>query len=188
MNERKKWAKKEIELATKNLTNSTADKYTKKCYKSAFKLYKKLLKEELYNRKHSGMSFYFTKEVLNKLLDRECLTTINEFEFTSVSPVSYSDTYFKNHNLRGECQCFRYPNLFKREYKDGRIEYFHTDRASCFDFENEHKIYYGSIIGDDIVNKMFPITFPYTPEKYIVCFKENKPYYIIKPNGEKVEL
>ena len=69
-------------------------------------------------------------------------------------------------------QCSRMSSLFKKVYKDGRVEFSDVDRAMCIDIHTD-SAYHG--FGCSIVDKLYPITMPYYPktsDKYKVHTEE----------------
>ena len=75
------WAEQECRLACKkenpNFDFDSDDfDYGCSCYKSALKAYKSLLEDE-----HSGMSFSFTRNILERLMRGEPLTPITDDDF-----------------------------------------------------------------------------------------------------------
>lgn len=184
------WAENEIKIA---IELAECD-YVAECYKSAHKAFKSLLEDG-----HSGASICLTKDFLNKLIDGRPLTPIEDTE--DVWNMIYTDddcTQYK---------CNRCPSLFKYVYDDGQIEYNDSNRIVCAEVikdddgrETELRFYNGFI--SSIVNKIFPIEFPYISPKnpykvYIEDFlydTKNGDYdtlwitHLIKPTGEKVEI
>lgn len=173
------WAENEIKIRKE----STDDLYDQFCLDSALKAFK-----SLYEDNHSGFSIGVTRNYLNCLLNTFPLTPILESDFNASSPIYRDYEYLKEIDVKNVWQCLRYFGLFKYEYTDGHFEYHDVMRAECFDYEDKDKVKYTSDVASNLIDKMFPVTFPYTPEKYLVCFKNNVPYYIIKPGGEKVEI
>lgn len=179
------WAKKEVEL----LSKKNGDDYVIKCAESAIRAFETLLEDG-----HSGLSINVTKNILNRLIDGKVLTSIEDTPDVWNDPYNYGkdyDTY----------QCKRMTSLFKRVYNDGTIEYIDVDRCMGIPIENPKCSYTSGRIRD-IVDEYFPITMPYYPKdkKYKIYtddFLYNKDsgdfdceafYYMITPNGEKIEL
>ena len=179
------WAKKEVEL----LSEKNGDDYVVKCAESAIRAFETLLEDG-----HSGLSINVTKNILNRLIDGKVLTPIEDTPDVWNDPYNYGkdyDTY----------QCKRMTSLFKRVYNDGTIEYIDVDRCMGIPIENPKCSYTSGRIRD-IVDEYFPITMPYYPKdkKYKIYtddFLYNKDsgdfdceafYYMITPNGEKIEL
>lgn len=102
-----------------------------------------------------------------------------------------------------EYQCSRMSSLFKKVYKDGRVEFSDVDRAVCVD-NNTGSTYHG--FGCNFVDKLYPITMPYCPktvDKYEVYTEKflAKGYegdagdfntlvilYIVTPDKEKINV
>lgn len=159
------WALNELRIAVKRETDKAkadghpedAD-YGIACYKSAYNAYKTLMRAG-----HSGMSFDITKNILNRLLDDLPLTPIEDVPKVwekCTDSVGLYDVYI----------CVRYPRLYKYVYDGKRTEFFDDGRTVCKDVHGLSKSYYYSKFCARLVDKMFPITFPYVPrsKKYIV--------------------
>lgn len=192
------WAKREVEIACKkenpNWDGESFD-YGCACYQSALKAYQSLCEDE-----HSGMSFNLTKNILIRLMEGNPLTPItdDDFFFENDMPLE-SEEYLKERGLKNDLQCPRKSSLFREETLDGKVSYTDVDRVVYVD-ANGHC--WGNGWVTKIVNKMFPITMPYTPsnQKYKVygedflLDKSNGDYdhraflYVITPEGEKIEL
>lgn len=188
-----KWAQREVKIACKD-----ADDYVKNCYKSAFKAFKSLLKDE-----HSGGSIGFTKQILNRLIDRQPLTAITDADFFIKQENEIVVPYetLQTLGLKSQIQCPRMSALFRDEGLDGKITYHDVDRTVCYDINR--KEYGGWHFGlvNEIVDELFPITMPYMPDpKLIVAYCEAfltdksygtfdtyAVYYFIK-EGEKTEI
>ena len=63
-----KWAEEEIRLACEK-----EGEYGRACYKSAMRAYKSLLNDD-----HSGFSIHLTKNILNRLINVQPLTPIED--------------------------------------------------------------------------------------------------------------
>ena len=198
------WAENECRLACKkenpdyNFDSDDFD-YGCSCYKSALKAYKSLLEDE-----HSGTSWSFTKRILEKLMDDQPLTPITDADFfsvkrgTEVYPLE-SDEYLKKRGLKSELQCPRMSSLFRTETLDGQVSYHDIDRYYYVDIENPSDTYGTSA---DFLDKMFPITMPYKPEKgkYVIYaqtflsdtkngdFDTKGIIYMETPNGERIDI
>ena len=85
------------------------------CYKSALKAYKSLVEDE-----HSGMSFSFTRDILERLMRHEPLTPITDDDFKGGSLI-YSDEDLASMGLKSEIQCPRMSSLFRKETVDGKV-------------------------------------------------------------------
>lgn len=195
------WAERECRIACKQENpnydfDSDDFDYGGSCYKSALKAYNSLLEDE-----HSGASWEFTKHILTRLLDHQPLTPITDEDFFINSDEIKGEPkeYLKERGLKSSIMCPRMTSLFRDEYLDGRVEYMDVNRSYSVDIERPSNHYYS---GDKIIDKMFPITMPYLPqrEKYqiytqtFLTDEKNGDYdtrgvlYVITPNGEKVDL
>ena len=186
----KEWAKKDIELF---LTNNKEDDfygYMSACCDSAYKAYLSLL-----NDGHSGMSINITKGLLNKLINGEPLTPIED-------KYEVWDNNFrasKEYDYISK-QCLRMSSLFKYIYKDGRVVYTDLNRVICCDVNNPELTYSSGLVRD-IIDEKFPITMPYTPNGKFTVYCEDfllnedsgdfdtvGILYAILPNGERYEI
>ena len=199
------WAENECRIACKrenpnfNFDDPDAWDYGCSCYKSALKAYNSLMEDE-----HSGMSFSFTKNILNRLMNGLPLTPITDEDFFSVErgtekyPLE-SDEYLKKSGLKSSLQCPRMSSLFREEKLDGTVTYRDIDRDYCIDIDNPSWTYHTNT---RFIDEMFPITMPYRPvtghyKIYTQDFLTDKSngdfdtrafLYVITPEGEKVEL
>ena len=193
------WAEQECRLACKkenpNFDFDSDDfDYGCSCYKSALKAYKSLLEDE-----HSGMSFSFTRDILDRLMRGEPLTPITDEDFESGSLIYDADD-LASMGLKSEIQCPRMSSLFRKETIDGEVTYHDLDRAYCIDMEKPSDTFSSNI--DKIVNELFPIKMPYLPEKgkykvYVQTFltdKKNGDFdtrgviYLITPDGKRIDI
>ena len=198
------WAENECRLACKkenpdyNFDSNDFD-YGCSCYKSALKAYKSLLEDG-----HRGTSRSFTKRILERLMDNQPLTPITDADFFSVErgteayPLE-SNEYLKERGLKSELQCPRMSSLFRTETLDGQVSYHDIDRYYYVDIENPSDTYGTSA---DFLDKMFPITMPYKPEKgkYVIYaqtflsdakngdFDTKGIIYMETPNGERIDI
>lgn len=148
------WARKEVEIACKRENPNRKDgefDYGCACYESALKAY-----ESLCNDGHSGMSFSITRNILIRLMDGNPLTPIEDTE-DIWNEVSFGEEGMKSY------QCKRKSALFKDVYKDGTVKYSDIDR--CYSYNIETELTYSSGLVRRIIDEMFPITMPYTPER-----------------------
>lgn len=172
------WAKNEVKLACKDVT----DDYSVFCYKSALRAFRSLCDDD-----HSGCSIAFTQHILNELIDMHPLTPIEDTPDNWESVTGDAD--------RKLYQCKRMASLFKTEHSDGRITYSDIDRCRCETIVG-HSYYY-SKEGKEIIDKLFPITMPYLPkDRYIFLVDEIEPepgellgtaYLKLLKNGNQVE-
>ena len=182
----KEWAKKEVEMACKrenpNWDGKSFD-YGCSCYQSALKAFNSLVSDG-----HSGCSWGITKQILIRLMNSQPLSPITEQDFEGAKP--YHDNTI---------QCPRMSSLFKKIDEDGKITFSDCERVTCIDINNEEYAYYG---GSEFVDKLFPITLPYTPSigKYkiyredFLVDKNNGDFdtlgyfYMITPDNNRIEL
>ena len=188
-----KWAEKEIEIACKkenpNRTEGEWD-YGCACYESALKAFKSLLEDE-----HGGFSIAMAKNILNKLIDGEPLTPIEDTD--DVWDKERSDIY----DEYTVYQCTRMSSLFKYVYDDGRVKYIDINRVIAYDVD-EPDVTYRTGLADAFINDMYPVTMPYMPcNKYFkICFEtfltdirhgdyDTKAIlYLITPEGETINV
>ena len=196
------WAENECRIACKK-ENPNYDFDSKifdsgcSCYKSALKAYRGLLEDG-----QSGASFYFTKNILIRLMNGHPLTTIQDEDFFNGStdvPLSPSE-YLKERGLKSDIQCPRMSGLFREETLDGKITYHDTGRAVCINVNNPSDTFSSADSG--IVDELFPITMPYRPnskqyEVYCQSFlvdRRNGDFdtkailYVKTPDGEKIDV
>ena len=182
-----KWAEKEIRLACEK-----EGEYGRACYKSAMKAYKSLLNDD-----HSGFSIHLTKNILNRLINVQPLTPIEDVPevWNDISP------WKSDEGMVEKYQCRRMSSLFKEVYDDGAVVYDDIDRVSCIDINNPSVSWHNGL-GNKIVNELFSIEMPYYPatspyklymEDFLVDpnngdFDTKGFFYLIKPDGERVEI
>lgn len=188
------WAKREVEIACKGENPERKDgefDYGCACYESALKAF-----ESLCGDGHSGYSICVTKNILNRLIDGKPLTPIEDTDDIWDGCGQYEDGDLKKH-----FQCKRMSSLFKDINEDETVSYSDVGRYVCVNINNPDDAYTGSL-GSRIMNEMFPVTLPYMPatkryEIYCEEFLTDKKngdfdtvgvFYIIKPDGEKVEV
>lgn len=193
------WAERECRIACKKENpdfnfDSKAFDYGCSCYKSALKAYKSLCKDG-----HSGVSFNFTRIILERLMEGLPLTPITDEDFKGEDSIC-GDEDLTSRGLKSEIQCPRMSSLFRRETLDGKVSYSDIDRAYCINIENPSDTY--SSAKDQVVDEFFPITMPYMPEKgkykvYCQTFltdKKNGDFdtqailYFITPDGKRVDV
>ena len=139
------------------------------CYESALKAFKSLC-----NDGHSGFSIKMTQEILNRLINGQPLTPIEDTD----------DIWYERHNYKDDpklYQCKRMSSLFKDVYADGTVEYSDNNRLYCVNINNPNDTYYSGLVRR-IVDKMFPITMPYMPGKPIKVYCED--FLTDKKNGD----
>ena len=193
------WAEQECRLACKqenpNFDFDSDDfDYGCSCYKSALKAYKSLAEDG-----HSGMSFSFTRDILERLMRHEPLTPITDDDFKGGNYL-YPDEQLASMGLKSEIQCPRMSSLFRKETIDGEVTYNDLDRAYCIDIEKPSDTFSSS--ASNIVDELFPIKMPYLPERgkykvYVQTFltdKKNGDFdtrgvlYLITPDGKRIDI
>ena len=195
------WAEQECRLACKkenpNFDFDSDDfDYGCSCYKSALKAYKSLMRDG-----HSGTSFSFTRNILERLMRHEPLTPITDDDFyiNGDDPLSIDDDLISR-GLKSDIQCPRMSSLFRKETIDGKVVYSDFDRAYCVNIERPSDTFYSS--ADNIVDELFPIKMPYFPEKekykvYVQTFltdRKNGDFdtrgiiYLITPDGKRIDI
>lgn len=159
----KEWAKKEVELACKHENPDRKEgefDYGCACYESALKAFNSLCDDG-----HSGFSIKMTQAILNRLIDMQPLTPIEDTD----------DTWNICSRLKDGSevyQCKRMPSLFKYAYGDGTVKYHDNDLSYCVDINNPN-VTYSSRLGEEIIDEMYPITMPYMPGKPIKVYCED---------------
>ena len=193
------WAEQECRLACKqenpNFDFDSDDfDYGCSCYKSALKAYKSLAEDG-----HSGMSFSFTRDILERLMRHEPLTPITDDDFKDEN-IIYDTDDLASMGLKSEIQCSRMSSLFRKETIDGEVTYHDLNRAYCIDMEKPSDTFSSS--ASNIVDELFPIKMPYLPEKgkykvYVQTFltdKKNGDFdtrgviYLITPDGKRIDI
>lgn len=186
------WAKNEVEIASKRERGDKPESewdYGAACYDSAMKAFESLLEDG-----HSGMSIGFTKAILNRLIDGNQLTAIED------TPDAW---YHRRKNRDGSSsfQCKRMSSLFKKVAADGTVSYSDVNRQYCIIEGYPECAYHNGFISK-IYNEMYPITMPYMPNDkpdVIVCdqlltdrkngdFDTIAILYIKRSNGERVDM
>ena len=138
------------------------------------------------------MSIQFTKHILNRLIDGDPLTPIEDTD----DAWNFCGVKHGNHT---SYQCTRMPSLFKDEYDDGTVKYSDIDRVITIDMDNGSR--WTNSFCTKIVDEMFPITMPYIGgEQYklyrqdFLFDKNNGDYdtmkisHVITPDGEKIDI
>ena len=199
MNDIYGWAEQECRLACKRENpnfdfDSNDFDYGCSCYKSALKAYKSLIEDG-----HSGMSFSFTRNILERLMKHEPLTPITDDDFKDGENF-YPEEDLASMGLKSETQCPRMSSLFRKETVDGEVTYNDINRAYCVNVESPSDTFSSGI--SRIVDEMFPIKMPYFPEKkkyevHVQSFltdRRNGDFdtqailYIITPEGKRVDV
>ena len=187
------WANNEVNRALDREINSDGDDedgycYAEGCYKSALDAFAVLCEYG-----HSGASISITANILNRLINGQPLTPIEDI------PEDWREAWKENDSVK-HYQNKRLSSLFKDVYSDGRIEYSDVNAYECID-EGSDIPYHGGGAGQ-IFHKYFPITFPYYPptKKYRIITRtvlfdpkngdfDTKAYLkIISPDGKETEV
>lgn len=185
------WAEEEIRIACERERGGASEDewdYGVACYESALKAFRSLLEDE-----HSGMSIGFTLRILNRLVNVQPLTPIEDTDDVWKECGRYLSQ--KDHSTY---QCKRMSSLFKDVYDDGHIKYTDVNRFSCRTLESSAWWHNGHV--SKIASEYFPITMPYIPRIYTVVCEEfltdraNGDYdtigilYILDSAGERKEV
>lgn len=168
------WAKREVEIACKREAPDRKDgewDYGCTCYESAPKAYLCLMEDG-----HSGFSFGMTRQILNRLMEGKPLTPIDDI------PENWNFIHEDSEDGSKQYQCRRMSSLFKYIYPDGHVRYSDVERYYCIDVNAPHISYTGGG-ASDILDNLFPITFPYNPPsgKYKITTRE---YLTDRANGD----
>lgn len=155
------WAEKEVELAIEKENSE----YGKMCYESALKAYKTLMEDP-----HSGLSWSFTREILNQLMYERPLTPLED------APDQWNQV-----NDDPEFQHKRRSSLFKRIDKDGNASYTDVNRFVAYNINNKKVPFYSGLC-NYIVDDIYPIEFPYMPADTINVYVEE--FLTDKKNGD----
>ena len=118
-------------------------------YQSALKAFKSVCDDN-----HSGVSYGFTKQVLNRLLDELPLKAITDDDF-EVSEIQWNDE-------ETNYSCKYSFSIFKTvDKKTGEVEYRDIHRVTCKDVKNGG--YWNIGVISRYIAKKYPITMPYYP-------------------------
>lgn len=168
------WAKREVEIAcekegySKRKEDEWEWDYGRACYESALRAFENLCEEG-----HSRFSIKLTQNILNRLIDGQPLTPIEDTDDVWLDGFRYK--YVTAY------QCKRMGSFFKDVYDDGSVVYTDNNRCYCIDIHDPNNTYYSSIVRK-IINEMFPITMPYMPGKPIKVYCEE--FLTDKKNGD----
>lgn len=158
------WARKEIEIACRKENPDKKEgefDYGCACYESALKAF-----ESLCGDGHSGFSIKMTQSILNRLIDGQPLTPIEDTDDI------WDECTWSDSDGSKVYQCKRMFSLFKHVYPNGTVKYTDNNRSYCVDI-NDLSNRYSSGIDHYVVNEMFPITMPYMPGKPIEVYCED---------------
>lgn len=161
------WAKREVEIACKKENPDRKEgefDYGCACYMSALRAFESLCKDG-----HSGFSIKMTQNILNRLIDGQPLTPIEDTDDVWICVSDIGEFVYDKYVTY---RCKRMSSLFKDVYADGSVKYNDIDSYYCIDINNPNNTYRGGIAGK-IVDELFPITMPYMPGKPIKVFCED---------------
>lgn len=146
-------AKYEVELAKKKVMEDEDDfnGYLCACFDSALEAFEVLCKQG-----HSGMSIGITKDILNKLIEGEPLTAIEDTPdvWSEVRSAEDGSTHY---------QCKRCSKLFKKVFPDGIVKYEYIDSVTGIDAITGAT--YSSGLIRNAYGEICPIKMPFNPPK-----------------------
>ena len=168
------WAEREVVIACEKEKSNKKDgefyySYGCACYKSALKAFKSLCDDG-----HSGFSIKMTQEILNRLINGQPLTPIEDTD-------DIWNECHRDKDVHKLYQCKRMSSLFKDVYADGTVKYSDNNRLYCVNINNPNDMYSSGLVRR-IIDKMFPITMPYIPGKPIKVYCED--FLTDKKNGD----
>ena len=172
MSDKLDWAEREVAIACEKENSIKKDRefdYDCALYKSALKAFNSLC-----NDAHSGLSMKITQSILNRLINGQPLTPIEDTD----------DIWYERHHCKDSnklYQCKRMSSLFKDVYADGTVEYSDNNRSYCVNINNPNNTYSSGLVRR-IIDKMFPITMPYMPGTPIKVYCED--FLTDKKNGD----
>ena len=158
------WARKEIEIVKESRKkNKTADDsfsldgYVDMCYASALKAYETLIADD-----HSGMSYGITRNILIRLLNELPLSPVEDI------PESWSCISDEEDDKKGieRYECIRRCSLTKEINKNGETSYYDRDMFTYYEVDDKDKTSFRAGYINRLIQKYFPITFPYMPPTY----------------------
>lgn len=175
MSDKLDWAEREVAIACEKEKSNRKEgefyySYGCTCYESALKAFKSLCDDG-----HSGLSIKITQSILNRLINGQPLTPIEDTDDVWEKVAQDKDM---GHLIY---RCKRMSSLFKDVYADGTIEYSDNNRSYCVNINNPNNTYSSGLVRR-IVDKMFPITMPYIPGKLIKVYCED--FLTDKKNGD----
>lgn len=185
------WAEREVEIACQRERGDAPEEewdYGCACYQSALKAFKSLEEDG-----HSGYSIGFTKQILNRLIDGNPLTPIEDTD-DIWNDVTDSDKSQKKY------QCKRMSSLFKTIHSDGTVEYSDNNRFIMVETLSDTTWHSGLV--SNVLKEMYPIKMPYIPanrpykamcEEYLTDRKNGDfdtvgILSVIEPDGKTVEI
>lgn len=150
--------------------------YIKSCANSALKAFKSLCGDN-----HSGMSISFTKNILDKLINRQPLTPITEEDFyITDNDIRISPEFLAHQNLISFTQCPRYSAVFQNIDINGNVSYHDINRIICYDVDSD--VPYHSSFVSQVIDEMYPIELPYMPGDTIKVYNES--FLVNEKNGD----
>ena len=167
------WAEREVAIACEKENSIKKDgefDYGCACYESALKAFKVLCNDD-----HSGFSMKITQSILNRLINGQPLSPIEDTDDVWEKVSQDKDMGYWTY------QCKRMSSLFKDVYADGTVEYIDIDRLYCVNIHNTNDTYSSGLVRR-IIDKMFPITMPYIPGEPIKVYCED--FLTDKKNGD----
>lgn len=167
------WAEREVAIACEkekpNRKEGEFD-YGCACYESALKAFKSLCDDG-----HSGFSIKMTQGILNRLINGQPLTPIEDTDDIWEKVAQDKDGGYWIY------QCKRMSSLFKDVYDDGTVKYSDNDRLYCVNIYDPNNIYsFG--LARRIIDETFPIAMPYMPGMPIKVYCED--FLTDKKNGD----
>lgn len=170
------WARREVELACEKENPNRKEgewDYGCACYESALKAY-----ECMINDGHSGYSFGVTKQILKRLLDHIPLTSLEDRDedWIKNESLSSSDKEYEAY------QHVRRGSLWKYVYPDGKVEFRDNDRARAVIYDSPNTLWCSGLT-TKIVHELYPIQFPYIPQKDPYILYEDE-YLTDSKNGD----
>lgn len=165
------WAKREVEIACEKENSNRKEgefDYGCACYKSALKAFESLCEDG-----HSGFSINITKNILNRLIDGQPLTPIEDTN-------DDWNVCYENDEVT-QYQCKRMSSLFKYVYADGTFKYSDINRSYCVSIHDSNNTYNFGLVRR-IIDEMFHITIPYMPGKSIKVYCDD--FLTDKKNGD----
>lgn len=157
------WAKREVEIACKKENPNRKEgefDYGCACYESALKAFESLLEDG-----HSGFSIKMAQAILNRLIDGQPLTPIEDTDDIWNKCLRHKDDPKVYH-------CKRMSSLFKDVYTDGTVKYTDVESSYCVSIHDSNNTYSSGLVRG-IIDEMFPIAMPYMPGKPIKVYCED---------------
>lgn len=167
----REWAKSEVEMMIKKEREAEGVSdgefsYGGSCYESAFKAFESLCEDG-----HSGMSIHFTKRILNRLIDGNPLSAIED-----IPEVWEESNYGENDGIQ-RFQCNRMSSLFKYIHQDRSVKFSDVNQYVCIDIDNRSTYTGGG--AHRIIEELYPITLPYSPIDRIKLYTKD---FLVDPD------